>query len=331
METEIDMALDEAEKCPVCSKGKKGRASCSQCQAYYHLSCVSISAAEWESGLKLATKGFRWACQKCLSLPADQIIETKLETRMSQLEKKMEGSIKDLAEKIETSLTASLTSTKQALSQQEQQMDSLTKKSWAQVAEEVDRTVSKVSQEVVKVRDTVEEGKIRREKADKEEREKNVVIFGIKEAENHQADVLYIQDFLDRETYLHGLGIRIQPTDVTRIGRKMEDKTRPIKVTLFDRETKWEVLKRINRMELKGTFARPDLNREEQEADYQLRKALKLKREEEPDIHWKIVRGEIQKAPLKGRRREDSITASEAEAAQAAAEASTKKASPAAK
>ena len=204
-------------------------------------------------------------------------------------------------------------------------MKLLSQKSWTQVVDGVDRSVQRVSEEVAKevtkVRDTVEEDKLRRANADKETREKNVVIFGIKESDDHKADVLAVQDLLDRQVFLP---FNVQSSDLARIGRKSNEKIRPVKLTLWDKETKWEVLKRINKMEIRGVFARPDLNREEQETDFKLRKSLKMKREEDPDGHWKIIKGEVKKvnAPPSSRRRQtsrqDSITEEDIAAAETA-------------
>lgn len=331
------MASPDSEKCKLCKKGKKGVASCSYCQAFYHLSCIKITSTEWESLRKLAPKGARWICQECLSEPASastptvRKLEDKLDTRMNELEMKMEGSIKSLTQKIDASLNANLSSTKQALTEQEKQISLLSKNSWAQVVSGVDKSVEKVSKEVIKVRDTVEEDKQRRDKADRELREKNLVIFGIKETESYKTDVEEVQDLLDTHAFLHGLSFNVQSANLTRLGRRSDQKTRPIRLTLCDRESKWEVLKRINRMDIRGVFARPDLNQEEQEADFKLRTALKKKREEDPEGHWKIIRGEIKKVdpPPSKRRHQDSITEEEAQMAQETAEEALRKNAPA--
>jgi len=52
-----------------------------------------------------------------------------------------------------------------------------------------------------------------------------------------------------------------------------------MRLTLASEVQKWEFLKRINAQKIEGVFARLDLNKEEQEKDFQLRSELREMRQ----------------------------------------------------
>ena len=66
-----------------------------------------------------------------------------------------------------------------------------------------------------------------------------------------------------------------------------------MRLTLASEVQKWEFLKRINAQKIEGVFARLDLNKEEQEKDFQLRSELRELRQKNPENKYKITSGKI--------------------------------------
>ena len=89
------------------------------------------------------------------------------------------------------------------------------------------------------------------------------------------------------------INVELRPASVTRLGALAQGKNRPIRVTLDTEDRKWEVLKRINAVKIRGIFARLDMSREEREKDFSLRRELRETRGADPENSYKIVKGKV--------------------------------------
>jgi len=137
------------------------------------------------------------------------------------------------------------------------------------------------------------------EQDQKEIRERNMIILGVEEGSTKQDTIEKVQKLMQD---CH-LTTKVEKENLFRL-RKMENvKTndhgekvpRPLKMCTESKEQKWDILKRINGLKLKGIFAKPDLNKEEREADFRLRAELKKIRENNPLDTYKIFRNQIKK------------------------------------
>ena len=124
-----------------------------------------------------------------------------------------------------------------------------------------------------------------------ESRSKNLIIFGMTEDQDTTLDesVAKVSTFLKECNLKH----ETSKTNTTRLGQKKEGKFRPIRLTLSSEPQKWEFLTRINNQKVKGVFARLDLNKKEQEADFLLRKELRETKANNPGKIFKIVKGKV--------------------------------------
>lgn len=135
------------------------------------------------------------------------------------------------------------------------------------------------------------------EREQKETRDKNLIIFGVKECETKQETVEKVQQLLE-DCHLPN---KITQTDIHRLGHVNNIKVdsqgdkipRPIKLITESKGVKWEILKRINHLKKQGIFTKPDLNKTEREADFCLRQELKKTREENPGNTYKISKNKI--------------------------------------
>ena len=72
---------------------------------------------------------------------------------------------------------------------------------------------------------------------------------------------------------------QVTPQSLFRLGKINEEtnRSRPLKLCTDSPADKWEILKRINSLNITGVFARLDLSREEREVDFRLRQELQVR------------------------------------------------------
>jgi len=126
-------------------------------------------------------------------------------------------------------------------------------------------------------------------KTEQEQRDigdKNLIIFGLAETDAKQETLEIVQKLIHdchlhnkiEQQYVHKLG-RVDNIKVDKQGRNIP---RPLKLCTKTRAEKWKIIKRINQLRVQGIFAKPDLTKEEKEADFWLKMELKKTREEDP-------------------------------------------------
>ena len=133
----------------------------------------------------------------------------------------------------------------------------------------------------------------------REIRDKNIIIFGVKEGSTKQDTIERVQNI---NTDCHLLA-KIEKQNLFRLGKVENVKSNeqgkkplgPLKLCTVSKEQKWNILKRINALKLNGIFAKPDLNIKEREVDFRLRAELKKIRAANPTQIYKIFRERIQK------------------------------------
>ena len=219
-------------------------------------------------------------------------IHDKMLDSLSMIEKKLSGKIESLMESISVSSTPAplpITTTKEKVPSDPTNPPPLSN-DWASVV----RTLAKVESAVSSLQESSPPPRVTSEEGDLTMRQRNVVIFGIPEDDGLDPS----KDAETLEGTLRGtmaLNITVEAKDVARIGIiKVDSKyPRPIRLVTPSVDRKWDILKRVNGMKVRGVFARPDLNRVEQEADRILREKLKEKRAESGSSGWKIQRGQI--------------------------------------
>jgi exonuclease VII large subunit len=250
--------------CGACSEALRDSqdqaVACDVCNRWYHLECTDLTQSDLKTVSKISIK---WHCHTC-----NDVLGT-FDTRLSSIEKLIN----------------------KQLATQNSHYENLDK-TWASVTFKLDLNRSFIKKQVQTLKTDLKTD-LDKEK-EKEFRAKNVVIFGIQENDKTTFDetLKQIQSVLD-ECSLPP--INEPQLNIHRLGPRTAGKNRPIRIKLSSDTQKWEYLKRINQNRIKGVFARLDLDREEQEQDFRLRKELKEKRKEDPETHYKIAKGAIVK------------------------------------
>lgn len=257
-------ACGEAANCGKCAKilreNKDQAVACDVCNRWYHLECTDLTKSDIKTVSKPSVK---WHCHSCCDVLGS------FDHRLSSLEKRLDEQFTSQSKHIESF-----------------------KQSWADVALKLDSNKSFFEKQVTTIKTDIKTN-IEKEKS-REFRSKNVILFGIKEDENTKFDDMVdeVQSILGK---CHLPPIEQPRENVYRLGSRSPDKNRPIRLRLSSESQKWDYLRRINQNRIPGVFARLDLDRDEQEQDFRLRKELKEKRREDPGSHYKIVKGTIRK------------------------------------
>lgn len=131
------------------------------------------------------------------------------------------------------------------------------------------------------------------QRLEKKEREKNIVIKGLKETENEEKTGEIVEEMLKKDLNLSDIRIR----KVERIGAKISGRTRPIIIALENKEDKLTILK--CKKKLKGTtiYLDDDLTREERERKKKLLRIVWEERKKNKNAYLRgdriVVEGEM--------------------------------------
>jgi len=248
---------------------------CDTCEKWFHLKCVELQKDEAEFISRLEAKGVRWDCKNCrgVSICPSRSKPTQQSAQLNRIEKNID--------QIKSMVSNELGPKFEAM-----------QKTYAMAVKDLERNSTVLASAAQKsIKQT--------EQDQKEIRERNMIIFGVEEGSTKQDTIEKVQKLMQD---CH-LTTKVGKENLFRLGKMENVKTndhgekvpRPLKMCTESKEQKWDILKRINGLKLKGIFAKPDLNKEEREADFRLRAELKKIRENNPLDTYKIFRNQIKK------------------------------------
>ena len=180
-----------------------------------------------------------------------------------------------------------------------------------QIKRDLVKDVNEGVEEVRKERD-VEERKVnelqyKMDEIEREGKKKNVIMFNLEESKKDDARERYREDEARcKEIFTDILEIhQINIQKVIRLGKMVQDRTRPVLVKLGNEDERMKILKNANKIRHSKKFVKVyiarDMTEKEREKDKSLRQELKEKREKEDE--WYVIRrGKVVKA--EGRQRE---------------------------
>lgn len=246
---------------------------CHICRKWYHIRCQRVTQADYEF-LKKTDDSIQWFCKLCkgASLNLFKMI-TGLNHRQDIIDKQVNDlrvDVNNCNTKLDTQSKV-MTSMKDDISKIEQNLPSL------------------VSKKVVSLLE---------DKVEVEKREKNIIFFNIPESDSRDADEKFVRNLVN-----HELGVdmsNVVVDDITRLGSKPKnrsDKSRPLKITIQDRETRADIFKNAYRLKdadsdlHKKVGIGRDLTKSQREDYKLLKQKLSNLRENYPNKKW-VIRGD---------------------------------------
>ena len=170
--------------------------------------------------------------------------------------------------------------------------------------DEVKRVVIKESLKEIKKEKEEDERKIERiygkvEQMEREQKKKKVVVYNLPESESEEARERYRDDEEACRTIFEGIGVQqVEQKQLIRLGKREENKTRPVLVKLGKEENAREILMKAKRLRNSEQYSRifiaKDQSKEEREKEKNLRLELKELREKEGEWYT-IKKGKIVK------------------------------------
>ena len=256
---------------------------CEVCQDWFHTECQDMPL-EVYSFLCESGSSLHWYCRRCNKEVASMIaMMTKLQQRQDKIEgrqDKMESVLENLKarqEKLEKKtddacnkmkgMQDEVVHVKRATSELETKLDTVIEAKLVTVKQSVKKDVS--------------------ENLEIDKRKQNIVVHGMKE-DDPMMTRTPAQTWMEIAERIIGHGLKLDPmkhiVETHRIGSPSQDKVRPLRIKLKSVESKIEVLKRAKCLkdveEYKKVYISPDLTRDQQLLDKELREKVKAFRQQ---------------------------------------------------
>ena len=289
-----DTAEAQTQECGTCTRAVKDgqhALQCEKCDEWFHTGCEKISKVLYKALSEESESRLSFYCKECKrQIVAYSSKITKLEERLKNLEADKETKVQDTSDQT----TNILEKVMKKLQEFEERIKKLEEEK-----RESDRGKEEIVIEALK---RFEE--VRREEADKERRRDNIVMYNVPEVQQQEPgnierdDTQHCEDIIRNKLRVEDCNIM----QVVRLGRRVENKTRPMLVKLGDEQQKWKVvgsskfLKNDPNIIYKKVRIAPDMTRKEREENWNLREELRRRRDA-GEQGWYIKRGKL----LRGR------------------------------
>lgn len=265
-------------KCPDCSKlvgDKDSGVKCEVCDEWFHSKCQNVPDDTYQ--FMMDNKSMHWYCVTC-NKSVGKILKvlSKLEARQDKVEEEIAKLNSELA-----SIKGEVKEVKEMAEKAETRLDVAIEAKL--IAEKIDSSFdSRVEVKVKNIKEDVAES------MEIEKRKENLIFFGVKETVSDQQvnDEKHPDWFMIEEILKVGLKLDANRhvADVTRIGRYVAGKVRPVRVKVTSFESRSEILKRARTLkdceEFKRIFVAPDLTQKQRKIDKDLRDHVKQFRAE---------------------------------------------------
>lgn len=245
--------------------------SCDQCSTWFHGMCQGLQAADVNLVIKLEKLGVRWYCDQCRSIIKNTIPKNSLPreensstlTKLNDLEQMMKKFTQTYADAAKTNAERILK----------------LEKSCETTLKETSQNIQKA----VQINQSAEKMMVQNNQRNEiETRKNNAILYGIEEKENTTA-IQEVQELMRFKLYLHCQ----MPLQAIRLGKKIENKIRPIKLVFADEPSKWEFIKRTNAKNTRvtGVFCKLDTSKEMRDKEFQLRDQIRRLKEDDANAN----------------------------------------------
>ena len=167
--------------------------------------------------------------------------------------------------------------------------------------DEVKREVIKESLKEIKKEKEEDERKIERiygkvEQMEREQKKKNEVVYNLPESKSEEAREIYTEDEEACRTIYEGIGVeQVEHKQLIRLGKRVENKTRPVLVKLEKEKNAREILMKAKRLRHSKQYSRIFIAKDQSKEEWENQR-LELKELRETEGEWyTIKKGKIVK------------------------------------
>ena len=269
---------------------------CEICDLWHHIECKGLSKEAYNF-LSKQHNSIHWYCRKC-DVAFAKMCEaiSRLELRQEKIEQKVEeldSRTKDTEAAIKYS-NASIHKIEEKVKELEVKVD-------CQNIErsKIEGAASGLPKAEVEKIIKVELKSSEEERREREHRRQNIMIFELKELEESSRDISLSNDTSSfKQVCVEVLEVDIKPQDiiqVTRIGKKAEGNTRPLRIKLSSEEKKKEIFMNLHKLrasDSKKIHFDHDLTKlQRQERKELIEKAKKMTDEDQSKKYKYLVKG----------------------------------------
>ena len=254
-------AKDLQSSCASCEKlplRNEAIISCDICETWTCRDCCSINEKLIEAATKTNSK-LNYVCESCTS----DVPKIRNLMKIQQRQERMEQNLKEIQETVEVHTTA-IQENGNNIADHEERIKSIEKvikdNKLAEYSGEFPPLVNFAEKLTSQEQNTTKLNKtIQQQAEDKEEETRkaskalNLIIYGIPENETDEVHQMKQDFIMIKQVYENK--VTIDTTDITqiiRIGKKSEGKTRPIKITCVNAEIKKEILTNNKFLRIEG-------------------------------------------------------------------------------
>ena len=314
--------------------GEEDIIECDTCRHWYHRKCLdkTYTKKEWEF-MTSDNQNIMFKCVACIQDRGEKINEIKeikemlhqnmkdnrnfiknLEKELyKNLDKAIDGKMKEVTAKhnlLEQKVENIERKTADKEEKFEERLNNLEKKlnekqqSPNTNSEKLEDMIKEVKEAEVNIEKKIKDevGIYLDNKEEKERKKQNLIIQRITETEEKEEDqkakdkeeVKKIVQITNSELISELENILKEDKNITRLGKKNPDRTRPLRIILADEDMKKDVLKgcrKLKNSDFQHISVQEDLTREEQERQYKLRQELRKRKQEGERVC--IFKGEI--------------------------------------
>jgi hypothetical protein len=274
-------------KCNECNKvvgDKDNGVQCEICEGWFHCKCQDMPVETYN--ILSEDENIHWFCNSCnkgvskilQTLTNMQVKQDKMEAQLETLKVELEsmkvdiGETKGLTEQVETKLTVAIE---------------------AKLVEDIDERVdNRMSVRAKNIKEDIAEN------IEIDKRKNNLIFHGVKESGDgdltgKHPDLLMVEEIL-------GCGLKLDASrhveEVSRVGRFVDGKIRPVRVKLRSVDSRNTILTRGKELKdcdaFKRVYISPDLTQKQQKVDKDLRERVKKFRED-GEVNAKIKAGKV--------------------------------------
>ena len=287
--------------------------NCDVCGIWLHQPCSNVSPEEWKI-IKGKNESITFTCEKCVSLKGQNFaLIRELKSDLTKVIERNNASHQQLIQANNEILLKSIEAMKIEMlntmdTKIEQKINEFAAKNEKIIEDKIQAKLpssSELANETIKIEEKIKHQVTESfdELADRESRKNNIILFNLKESLktneeealtedlNHIKEIIKITNPNIHET----LAKKLNENNIYRMGSKPEvadnenpAKQRPVKLTLPDEKTKFQVIKNSFKLKSCSTYPkiglRMDLTKKQQIEDKQLRQEVERRKANGEDV-----------------------------------------------
>ncbi len=245
----------ESHTCVICSVKFTGASDklieCERGRSWNCASCCGYSDQDYQ----ILTKRIElhWYCEKCLhqaimAVQTERDIEERCNHYLSKVTKRIDSLELKVNSKADQTAVASLEARIKKVEESTKSSDDM----------QETPGLDKIRQEVKGLQDNIQDFdtkdrnhlvELEKDKLESERRKSNLIMFKVPEAMGENAETRKLQDIATVNEALQKIDVSdIKPKAVNRIGKKSDDKVRPLLIALPSEENKTQILRKLHEM-----------------------------------------------------------------------------------